>query len=360
MYKSLEALRIISAMLVVTAHISPTTLPLVTWFFGGRVFLGSIGVDVFFIISGLVMGMAFQKRTGIFEFRERIQGFFLSRASKIFPLYMIATLLAVFIAPIFGRTFPQMDRLLLDLILMPELVDGRFIDPIIGAGWTLRYELFFYFVVFCGLLTNWRHLVTLVIIAVVFVPIKAIGYYSTPLLLEFLGGYLLASRLEILAYVNHLLLRWIGLLVAIILFLLAATGTDFPPGRTDLAEIPRMLIYFGDIAIPRVIAWGIPAFLLVISMLSLEHYVPHRFAILGKYTYSLYLMQYFCLPLESKLLNRGWSEEWALIIMLLVLAAITFLSYTFIEKPLSVSGRRKISGSSSNPAKDTISFNKSI
>lgn len=329
-------------MLVVSAHLAPTSLLVVSWFFGGRVFLGSIGVDVFFIISGLVMGLVFQKRSNVIDFRIRIRGFIDSRVRKIFPLYITATLLAVFIAPLFNRALPSIDSLALDLLLLPHRVDGRFIDPIIGAGWTLRYELFFYFVVFIGLLMNLRHLVTVSIIAVVFVPFQTLSYYSSPLLLEFLAGYLLASRLDLLTQIGHTSFRFAGLLVASALFLLAATGADFPPSGPDLAEIPRMLIYFGEQPVPRVIAWGIPALLLVITSASLESHVPRRLAALGKYTYSMYLMQYFCLPVEHKLIARGWPETLALTATLLFLAAVTGLCYTFIEKPLSSSGGSKL------------------
>ena len=341
MYKSLEALRIISAMLVVMAHISPTTLPVVSWFFGGSIFLGSIGVDVFFIISGVVMGLAFQKRAGMLEARLRTKGFLEARVRRIFPLYIVATILAVLIAPLFGRPFPPADRLILDLLLLPHSLDGRYIDPIVSLGWTLRYELFFYFVVFIGLLTNRRHVVTAAIVAVVLVPFVTIDYYSVPLLFEFLAGFLLASWMDRLPQFGPFYLRFTGFLFAVALFLLASTGKDFPSVGADLTNIPRMLIYFGDESISRVIAWGIPALLLVIATASLEANVPNRLAELGKYTYSLYLAQHFCLPIEPRLLARGWPELLALTTTLLILAAITVLSYRFIEKPFSSSGRNR-------------------
>lgn len=339
MYQSLEALRIISAILVVTAHLAPTSLPIVSWFFGGSVFLGSIGVDVFFIISGLVMGLTFQKRTIVATLKNRTQGFINSRLRKIFPLYLAATLLAVFIAPLFGRNFPSIDRLLPDLLLLPHMSNGRFIDPIIGVGWTLRYELFFYLVVFLGLLMNQRNAVTLIMVAMIFLPIDVMKYYSNPLLLEFLAGYLLASWFNRLAQPGNSVVRFLGLIVAAGLFLLVSMGKDFPQVGDDLSEIPRMLIYFGDYAVPRFVAWGLPALLLVIAAASLEKKIPRRLAALGKYTYSLYLMQYFCLPIENKLIARGWPEILALAATILTLSAVTAFSYSYIEKPFSVRGR---------------------
>ncbi len=328
-------------MLVVMAHLSPTTLPVVSWFFGGKIFLGSIGVDVFFIISGVVMGLAVQKRADVPEVGMRTRGFLASRVRKIFPLYIIATILAALIAPLFGRPFPPIDRLVLDLLLLPHGVDGRYVDPVIGAGWTLRYELFFYFVVFIGLLINRGHVITGVIVAVVLVPVTIIDYYSSPLLFEFLAGYLLAIWMDRLPKFGPFYLRFAGLLAAITLFLFAATGKDFPASGADLAQIPRMLIYFGTDSAPRVIAWGIPALLLVMFTASLEVCVPNWLANLGKYTYSLYLMQYFCLPLEHKLLARGWPELLALTTTLLILAAVTICSYRFIEKPFSANRTKK-------------------
>jgi peptidoglycan/LPS O-acetylase OafA/YrhL len=323
------------------AHLSPTTLPFVSWFFGGRVFLGSIGVDVFFIISGVVMGLTFHKRTDIIEVGLRTRGFLASRARKIFPLYIIATILAALIAPLFGRSFPSIDRLILDLLLLPHGVEGRYIDPLIGVGWTLRYELFFYFVVFIGLLLNRRHAVTGAIVAVVLLPFLTIDYYSVPLLFEFLAGFLMARWIHRFPEFGHFYLRFAGFIAAVALFLLAATGKDFQASGADLAQIPRMLIYFGEDPVSRVIAWGIPSLLLVITTASLEVHVPGRLAALGKFTYSLYLMQYFCLPIEHKLIARAWPEWLALTTTLLVLAVVTFLSYSFVEKPFSSGGRSK-------------------
>ena len=342
MYKSLEALRIISAMMVVSAHFKPTTIPFFSWFFGGRIFLGSIGVDVFFIISGIVMGLTFDKRTGALNFRSRTNSFLLARVRKVFPLYVTATLLAVTIAPLFGRPFPNFDRFFFDLLLVPHMTGDYYIDPIIGAGWTLRYEIFFYLIVFISLALNNKYLTTILMLGIAFgLPID-FGYYSSPILLEFIFGYLISSQIYYISQKGSLKLRLVFLGVATIIFLLASTGKDFSPGGVDTNEIPRMLIYFGNYSGPRFLIWGIPAFILVLATVSLESYIPKKLSAMGRYTYSLYLMQYFCLPIEYKLLARGFSEIIALGITLAILVALTILGYVLIEKPFSSWGLRRV------------------
>jgi peptidoglycan/LPS O-acetylase OafA/YrhL len=49
-------------------------------------------------------------------------------------------------------------------------------------------------------------------------------------------------------------------------------------------------LYHFDLVLPRFIGWGIPAGLLMLSVMLFEKEVPTRLSHLGDYTYSVYLL----------------------------------------------------------------------
>jgi peptidoglycan/LPS O-acetylase OafA/YrhL len=340
MYKSIEILRIVSAVLVVTAHLPSTTLPVFSMFCGGDVFLGSIGVDVFFVISGIVMGMTYDKRKKIDSLPLRVRGFLTARILRIYPLYVVTTIIAIVIAPLFGRAIPRYERIIKDLLLVPHMDNGVYVDPIIGVGWTLRFEIAFYLLVFLSLVFRMRQLASIVIIALVSLSMWVPNYYGCPLLLEFLAGYMLAGKVAIVQMRWGKHIRIIGLICAVSIFFFAALGTDVPPSKDTVNIIPRTVIYFKDCSFPRVIVWGLPALLVVFAAVALEEYIPQCLAKCGKYTYSVYLMQYFCLPVFDKMRVRGLSDVIALSSTVSVLCLMSVVSYKMIEKPALLIAKR--------------------
>src|SRR4051812_31525210 len=84
--RSLETLRIIAAVLVVTAHLPPTNIPVLKWFVGDGLFLGSIGVDLFFVISGVVIGLSVLRAVDAAPTKSTFTTFVVSRVFRIYPL----------------------------------------------------------------------------------------------------------------------------------------------------------------------------------------------------------------------------------------------------------------------------------
>jgi len=71
------------------------------------------------------------------------------------------------------------------------IYDNGYIDPIIGIGWTLRFELFFYLLVALGILINKKILFPTLTIFISIAACHSFNfYYGAPIILEFLAGYL--------------------------------------------------------------------------------------------------------------------------------------------------------------------------
>jgi hypothetical protein len=84
--QSIESLRILAALLVVCAHLPPYTIPVLGQFLGANRFLGSIGVDLFFVISGVVIGLS-TVRAATGTAGRPLRSFLVARIFRIFPLY---------------------------------------------------------------------------------------------------------------------------------------------------------------------------------------------------------------------------------------------------------------------------------
>ena len=112
-------------------------------------FFGGIGVEIFFIVSGYLMGL-------IAASGARPLAFARSRATRIYPLYWIFTslvLLAAWINPhwVLGGSFARSS------ILASYLIWPQRDLPTLMVGWTLEFELLFYCLVGIVLFTRQEH-----------------------------------------------------------------------------------------------------------------------------------------------------------------------------------------------------------
>lgn len=151
---ALQTLRAVAAAFVVFVHANSTYLSKVdgasvsTFTFPS----GESGVQLFFAISGFIiytasinmpMGMASAR---LFAWR---------RISRVVPLYWLATCIyAVKLALTTGSpTFYEIGK---SLFFIPYGMS--LMRPVLGVGWTLNYEMFFYFIFFLTLFSPkvWR------------------------------------------------------------------------------------------------------------------------------------------------------------------------------------------------------------
>ena len=125
--ESIQVLRFFAAFSVMMVH-----LPVFEF--------GIWGVDIFFVISGFIMMY-------VTENNEKF--FLLKRIFRIVPLYWILTLgvfvLAIFIPEVLNNTTANTAHLIKSLFFIPFDKNGTGHFPILFLGWTLNFEVIFYF-----------------------------------------------------------------------------------------------------------------------------------------------------------------------------------------------------------------------
>jgi len=246
--------------------------------------IGSFGVDIFFVISGFIMW------TTTADGRQGVRRFWLARITRIVPIYWFFTSLSLAILSIVPQTaFHPRDFSPLFLLksyffiptFNPVTAD---ITPVYTLGWTLNYEMFFYF------LFGWCLLVRptamrLSCLAAALGGFVALGLldreqsamldtYTDPLVLEFLAGAVLAIAAPRLQRMP----AWLGAALVVAGCAQFAVTTAINPQ-------------------PRIVAWGVAAVLVVAGSLAFERLARQhasRWALLlGDASYSIYLAHPF-------------------------------------------------------------------
>jgi exopolysaccharide production protein ExoZ len=326
----IQYLRALAAMMVVWVH-SVFIIPSIAERLGAPYFGGS-GVDLFFVISGFIM-VVITSRTECTP-----QKFFLLRIIRVVPLYWLATL-AWIAYRAFQHSFQGLypaaiaESLLFIPYSSPEFPRG--VWPILQNGWTLNYEMFFYALVALSLAAPVRvrrtalavTLVSLVVIGKVFGPFAypVASTYSSPYLLEFVAGIILAQS-------------W-----------LRGESRDSLPHSLFLIVFGFYCL--GSLSSGLTVMGG--AFLVVAGCLN-----PKVCAIqnrplleLGNASYSIYLTHQFVLEALAWSWMRvfplvTWTSSVIFMSLALVLCALAgCLCYRFIERPLTSRLRKLVTGS---------------
>jgi peptidoglycan/LPS O-acetylase OafA/YrhL len=282
---SLQVLRAVAAVAVVFSHFQFDMARYVTQSTGlPNLMIGNAGVDLFFVISGFVIVYAsehlFAQPAGQWTFLQH-------RLIRIVPLYWIVTIVYIaiaFAAPIFEKSYSVVTILGSFFFIPVPRLDG-IVEPIVGQGWTLNYEMLFY-VVFAVAVAAPRRLAVAAtaffLIGLVFIgrfvdglP-TAVAFWADPIIIEFIFGMGIA-----LAYREGVRLPRLAAVALIVAgFALLAL---FPTGgslRAFVWGIPAALIVAGSVfdALLWARGWRIP---IIIGNASYALYLVHSFAVRG-------------------------------------------------------------------------------
>lgn len=194
---AIQYLRGLAAAIVVLHHLFSTRgleYMFLPW-------LGGVGVDIFFVISGFIMWhTTAEVQIGTIEFWRR-------RIIRIVPLYwtfLFAIVIAALLVPrLFYTTAINLENTIKSFLFIPHRhAVQNIIAPILIPGWSLNYEMFFYLLFGAALIAPSRPrraillatlLLGLVLLGLVFQPTGAIAAtYTSSGLLKFLDGIVLA------------------------------------------------------------------------------------------------------------------------------------------------------------------------
>ncbi|WP_454718806.1 acyltransferase family protein [Caulobacter segnis] len=268
--------------------------------------LGRFGVQLFFVISGLVITMTLLRSRNAIEFAAK-------RVSRLFPAYFTAATVTFLTFCIydplgFGVTFKEY---LINLTMFPGQLHTRMVD---GAYWSLAVEILFYFYtsIFWFLLGRlfWIGLVTLGIIG------YAASFYapgvSEHLLLAPHIPFFLAGVAAWLGFYEKRREAWTIACAAILLFLLNAHRFGILPSLIMALSIGSFIALIYSRAVPR---WGPLAFL-------------------GRVSFSLYLIHQNLGVTLIHALNGAGLPDWVTFFVTSGLAVtIAYAIFRFIEQP---------------------------
>ena len=282
------------------------------------------GVDIFFVISGFVI---VHSSAGLFATQRGGRAFAVRRLARIVPLYWLMT--SLFLAEMMtdpgaingaigGAAF-----ILKSYFFIPCARPDGLVQPVLGPGWTLNYEMFFYMLFIpCIVFRRNRAVAAATALLAMFVLAGQFGLlhgvvlrtWSNPIILEFCAGMLLALL----------------------------------PGKFTLHAGFRAAVVIGALSLlhlqphwPRIFADGVPAASLVFAAITgkpafslprLETWLVR----LGDASYALYLAHPFVMRAGALLwqhLHRP-GGVYAYIACCLVAAQIAALViHKFFERP---------------------------
>jgi exopolysaccharide production protein ExoZ len=315
--------------------------------------IGFAGVDLFFVISGVVMTVTCFRRLG--EPCE-VARFLKRRLARIYPLYwacLAAVLALTWLAPnLATRNKTDGLSVLKSFVLWPQKD-----YPIVGVAWTLTFEMFFY-LVFAALLVLPRRwfvpaLVAWALSIAALYPVYGdpsyvttrgnlqLPLFASPLVLEFIAGCFMGWRL--------------------------ASGGRMPLAGTALAAGLVLFVgggvYFGTVdydhasyGMPRVAVYGVASALIIYGSTGLERagrfWVSRRLCFWGDASYSLYLTHVYVILAFGVVYARwptgqnGWPKAALMVACLAVCGAVAAACHLWVERPLTSAARRLLEGRS--------------
>jgi exopolysaccharide production protein ExoZ len=310
---SLQILRFVAALMVVYVHAAQVAVAATGS--SGLIpleiaIMGRSGVDIFFVLSGVVITRTAQGLTAS-QFSWR-------RLRRIMPIYLVCCVPAFLIAAKIGFGWREV---LATLLLWP--VTDVMTEPLIPVAWTLCFEMLFYVSMALILVDRrWRY-VLLGFYALAFL-LRPLGplfqFLGNPLVVEFLFGVAIARASMWRPAMWAVPLGFAALALAGPLHV-APTG-----GSMDFLT--------GQEGVQRVLVYGLPAALIVYGAMQIKAR-ESVWTYLGDASYTLYLVHTFVV---SALLTLWIAVPLQpdLIIAATMAAAVIFAwrVYERVEKPL--------------------------
>jgi exopolysaccharide production protein ExoZ len=272
--ESIQVLRAVAALLVLFAHAwpqlayygVPDAIPNFTF--------GAIGVDLFFVISGFIMVYTSEP---LFGQPGAWRAFAFRRLLRVVPMYWALTTVLLILWCRGGGipSYSSVEHVVGSYLFLPVTTNVGTTEPLLGVGWTLNHEMFFYALFACTIALHRRLAVlslTALIIAITALPTSAAPWsvWASPYLYEFAAGMWIAAAMREGVRIP----LWLATAVGLLGLYLAVASYLHPWGS-------------------RVETWG-PACACIVAAVALAsgNGLPFAFrplVIIGDASYALYL-----------------------------------------------------------------------
>lgn len=310
---SLQTLRFIAAFLIVYVHTAQTAFAVTgsTGFIPlGMVKAAHSGVDLFFVVSGVVIAITAPKMTAA-EFMWR-------RLRRILPVYWFLCVPALLIAAKSGFGWREV---LATILLWPAT--NVMTEPLIPVAWTLCFEMLFYVSAALVLLSR-RLLYVLLAAYCVFLAFRNFSavtqFLGNPIIIEFLLGVAIA-QLPRFAPAKF------GVLIGPAL-VVGAVAMGFAPDGGGITTLE------GEDGFLRLAVYGLPAAITVFGAMQFEAR-QSIWTYLGGASYTIYLTHPFLVAILWVLWQK-FPIPSNLIVVAGLAASILFAwrFYELVERPI--------------------------
>lgn len=324
----IQLARAIAALMVVYFHsymglrafedASAVALPFLTQY-------GFLGVNLFFIISGFIVGLVTDKP------HFSAAQFFIKRVFRIYPIFLLffgaQVLLAHFDYTMFARLPSSTGEWLANLAIVPMKQ-----EPVYAVAWSLEHELLFY------------------LAAMIVVPLAGVRGLTVVTLLAGIAGQVIKPDWDYHLLSGHQFEFAAGLAIYLVRKRLPTLGVIAP-------LVVSVAAYAADIYLNVAYASLLAGAALFACLLNLPAgFVEKRLGFLvtiGDASYSLYLGHWLVLGAATVVAWRfplpAWCAEPYRAAIIAVSVIVSLLVYQCVEKPVIALGHRLAGGAVRQP-----------
>lgn len=335
---AIQGLRAYAAILVVIAHAMLTYNEKILSNDEFSMPAGTLGVKMFFLISGFII---YTTSSGMERGFESFRYFMKKRLIRILPLYYVATVI-YYIKLSYQGMNVSLDQLVLSFLFVPFVNHNGLLHPVLGQGWTLNFEMFFYAIFAFAILTlsRGRFLfvsgILLLLCAIkLFFPLddypgdvlKRLYFFAEP---DSLGYFIVGMSIAGIRarFPSHNFVNEIWAMSIVFVFLVAFLGF-----RNELVVIGFPIKI--QIAIISFSCFLLCVF--VVEKSQKESLFTNFLHACGDASYSVYLFHGFILGFAARFLSK-YNVEFSMIeyTILMTFICIPFgvVTYKYAEKPL--------------------------
>ncbi|MEH6585723.1 MAG: acyltransferase [Halioglobus sp.] len=344
---TLTGLRGMAAFIVFVSHCA--NLNMLPGFLGNG--FGQIGVMIFFILSGFLMGYLYldKNATG-----RNIRQYIIARVGRVFPLYIllicISVLISLTIYPEFHYHITNPQIVLRALLF----IDAPF------EFWTIPVEVQFYivFIIFWSLYARGTGAFSLALFAIMTIIPSAIVALKLGFVPAVFSTYSLSFFVGILTALNYTRIsqsRWCVKTAAVLaLPCLIALLLNLPAVRLEAGWVLAENFFVRTWADPLnwLIVYGV-FFCAMLNVRQFKFFKSRPVVFLGEISFGFYLLHY---PILKLIHTLGFPQSLQFLLCLVLTTVLAWLSYTYFEKPVNLWIRKASARFTQSPVISRMSY----